>query len=139
MRAEQKIIMSCRQTSERAERLLEWLDQSRMMLKSQSHALRIEVQGVANELLTLVEAVEQPPTAGLVGAWGSAEIQRKYALIIKMQMDPSQTPEAVSAALDALEAEMWAAEMEADRLLDDHLALESGRHVQEAATVGAAG
>ena len=43
MRPEQKIIMSCRQTGEKAERLLEWLDQSHLMLKAQSRALRIEV------------------------------------------------------------------------------------------------
>ncbi len=81
MRPEQKIIMSCRQTGERAERLLEWLDQSRMMLKSQSRALRIEVQGIANELLVVVEAVEQPPTAGLMGAWGSARAELIGALM----------------------------------------------------------
>ncbi len=88
MRPEQKIIMSSRQTGERAERLLEWLDQSRMMLKSQSRALRIEVQGIANELLTLIEAVEQPPTAGLMGAWGSARAELIGALI----GDAAQSP-----------------------------------------------
>ena len=81
MRPEQKIVMSCRQTGERAERLLEWLDQSRAILKAQSHALRIEVQGIASELLTIVEAVEQPPTAGLIGAWGSARAELIGALM----------------------------------------------------------
>ena len=81
MRPVQKIIMSCRQTGEQAERLLEWLDQSRLMLKAQDRALRIEVQGIANELLTLVEAVEQPPTAGLIGGWGSARVDLIGALM----------------------------------------------------------
>ena len=85
MRPEQKIIMSCRQTGEKAERLLEWLDQSHLMLKAQSRALRIEVQGIANELLTIVEAVEQPPTAGLVGAWGSARTELIGALMTETQ------------------------------------------------------
>ena len=86
MRPEQKIIMSCRQTGEQAERLLEWLDQSRLMLKAQDRALRVEVQGISNELLTLVEAVEQPPTAGLMGGWGSAR-----ADLIGALMDDAQT------------------------------------------------
>ena len=85
MRPEQKIIMSCRQTGERAERLLEWLDQSRIMVKAQGHALRIDVQGIANELLTLVEAVEQTPTAGLMGAWGSARAELVGALMSEHQ------------------------------------------------------
>ena len=89
MRAEQKIIVSCRQTGERAERLLEWLDQSRMMLRAQDRALRIEVQGIANELLTIVEAVEQPPAAGLIGAWGSARAELVGAM---MDDGPASTP-----------------------------------------------
>ena len=89
MRAEQKIIMSCRQTGDRAERLLEWLDQSRMMLRAQDRALRIEVRGIANELLSVVEAVEQPPTAGLIGAWGSARAELVGAL---MDDGPQSTP-----------------------------------------------
>ena len=89
MRPEQKIIMSCRQTGERAERLLEWLDQSRMMLKSQTRALRIEVQGIANDLLAVVEAVEQPPTAGLIGAWGSPRAELIGALMSDAASQPS--------------------------------------------------
>ena len=90
MRPEQKIIMACRQTAERAERLLEWLDQSRLMLKAQGRALRIEVEGIASELLTLVEGVEQTPTAGLMGAWGSARAELVGAL---MSDGPQTAPE----------------------------------------------
>ncbi len=88
MRQEQKIILSCRQTGERAERLLEWLDQSKLMLKVQGRALQTEVQSIANELLTLVEAVEQPPTAGLLGGWGSARAELIGALMTESSSAP---------------------------------------------------
>ncbi len=71
MRPEQKIILSCRQTGERAERLLDWIDQSRLMLKAQARSLRTEVQAISSALLAVVEAVEKPPAAGLLGAWGT--------------------------------------------------------------------
>ncbi len=74
MRSEQKIILSCRQTGERAERLLEWLDQSRLMLKAQDRALRTEVQSIASELGRIIEAAEQPPTAAILGGWHSARV-----------------------------------------------------------------
>jgi hypothetical protein len=75
MRPEQKIILSCRQTGERAERLQEWLEQSRLMLKSQCRALRTEVQVISSELGRIIEAVEQAPTAGILGGWGSARAE----------------------------------------------------------------
>ena len=86
MRPEQKIILSARQTGECAERLLEWLDQSRQMLKAQGRGLRVEVQNISRELLSLVEAVEQPATAGIMGSWGSARAE-----IVAAMMSDAQT------------------------------------------------
>ncbi len=68
-------MLSCRQTGERAERLQEWLEQSRLRLKAQGRALKIEVQGISSELGRIMEAVEQPPTAGVLGGWGSARAE----------------------------------------------------------------
>lgn len=91
MRPEQKIILSCRQTGERAERLQEWLDQSRLMLKSQSRALRTEVQGIHSELSDVMEAVELPPTAGVLGSWGSHRAALVGALMSEMPSSEDDT------------------------------------------------
>ncbi len=90
MRPEQKIVLSCRQTGEGAERLQEWLDQSRLMIKSQSRALRTEVQGIASELLCLMEAVEHPTTAGILGAWGSQRADLIGALLAEASLSATE-------------------------------------------------
>jgi hypothetical protein len=102
MRPEQKIILSCRQTGERAERLQEWLDQSRLMLKSQNRALRTEVQGIHSELSDVMEAVDLPPTAGVLGSWGSHRAELIGALVSEVKGGGSEDETRTSLGRDRL-------------------------------------
>ena len=102
MRPEQKLILSCRQTGECAERLLEWLDQSRLMLKAQGRALRVDVQNISRELLTIVEAVEQPATVGIMGSWGSARADLATAWMGDVQTATTEDDTRVALGRDRL-------------------------------------
>ena len=66
MKPAQKYLLSCRQTSEAAARLSDWLAMNPGLLGVGQPAAREDLDGLAARLTPLARAVDQVPAIGLV-------------------------------------------------------------------------
>jgi hypothetical protein len=81
MKPAQKLLLSCRQTSEGALRLADWLAHNRTLLGVGYDAIHEEVQTLAGQLVPLVRSCETRPTVGLLGTPGACKTDLLFAIL----------------------------------------------------------
>ncbi len=81
MKAEQKFILSCRQTSEAANRLTDWLDHNAGLLAGGHAAVREDIESLAARLQPLSAAAETVPGIGLLSSTGTRKTDLLFAIL----------------------------------------------------------
>ena len=81
MRAEQKLILGCRQTSEGLHRLTAWLDHNPKLLGATQTAIRQDAMAQASVVATVTSAVETPPGIGLISTDSNAKTDLLFDLL----------------------------------------------------------
>ena len=81
MKPAQKILLGCRQTSEAAARLIDWLEVNPNLLGVSHAAVREDIDALASRLTPLARAAETPPGIGLVATPGAAKTELLFQLL----------------------------------------------------------
>ena len=81
MKPAQKILLSCRQTSEAAARLIDWLEANPNLLGVSQPAVREDIDALASRLTPLARAAESPPGIGLIATPGAAKTELLFQLL----------------------------------------------------------
>ena len=89
MKPAQKILLSCRQTSEAASRLIDWLDINQQLLPLGRSAVREDIDALTARLTPLARATESPPGIGVVATPGTGKTELLFAILA------SRTPPAL--------------------------------------------
>ena len=81
MKPEQKFILSCRQTSEAAARLGDWLDHNSTLLGAGHSAVREDIEWISARLTPLAAAAETVPGIGLLASQGTSKTDLLFAIL----------------------------------------------------------
>jgi hypothetical protein len=81
MKPEQKILLSCRQTSEAAGRLIDWLDVNQQLLSVGRAAVREDIDALASRLTPLARAAEAAPGIGLIATPGAEKTELLFSIL----------------------------------------------------------
>ena len=81
MKQAQKILLNCRQTSEAAARLIDWLDLNQQLLTLGRTAVRDDIDALAARLTPLARATETAPGIGLIATQGGEKTELLFAIL----------------------------------------------------------
>ena len=81
MTPEQKFILSCRQTSEAASRLADWLDHNPTLLGGGHSAVREDIECLSARLPSLSAAADTVPSIGLLASSGTRKTDLLFAIL----------------------------------------------------------
>jgi hypothetical protein len=81
MKPAQKILVSCRQTSEAAARLMDWLEVNPGLLGVSKAAVREDIDALANRLTPIARAAEAPPGIGLLATPGAGKTELLFQIL----------------------------------------------------------